>query len=108
MMAGLRQGKMELAGAMPSATNPPGSPPPAFPLANQFQQVIQRLNTLSAALMKLPQDGRQASHKVTKLAVDLQAILLDQEKKYTSGMEAAQSYGGVADKANNINAMGVP
>lgn len=94
MMSGLRQGKMALAGMMPSASNPPGSPPPAFPLTNDFQKAIGQLNSLSAQLMKLPVDGKQAAHKVTKIAVDLQAILLDQEKKFQTGMEAAQNYGG--------------
>lgn len=106
---GFRQGKDSLAGAMPSASNSTGSPPPSFPLSADFQQAISLLNSISSKLMKMPVDGRQAAHKVTKVAVELQSIQLDQEKKYQTGMEAAQNYGGgAASRANGISAMGVP
>ena len=103
-ISGMNQGKMALAGVLPSANNAGGAASanidPAQPL---FQHA--RRGMLSLINWLHQQRDEQDANKVMKLMTQLQDIAMERRKRMADHM--AQSQSGLS-AVGNMNAMGVP
>jgi hypothetical protein len=106
LINGANQGRMQLQGGMPSGMNVGGSPPNnQDPAASKWAQAFTSISSLAAVLHE--QRREVEANKVAKLAVQLQHLKLEAQKKIAeNAMTGSQPPSG--GDAQGLHAMGVP
>jgi len=103
-ISGLQQGKMAMAGVLPSATNVGGAASPNVDPASPLFQHARR-GILSLINYLHQQRDEQDANRVMKLMTQLQDIAMERRKKMAEHVSESMSS---LSAVGGLNAMGVP